>query len=226
LTADPRVVADARKLDEVSYDEMLELAASGTTVLMARSVEVGRRFGVPIHVRSSFHDGPGTWVKEETVEEAIVRAVSHNDGEAKITVHGVPDQPGVAASLFGRLAKDGIGVDMIVQNVSTDGITDISFTIPKDRSDAALEASRAAAAQMEAGGVDLDNDVVRVSVVGAGMQSDPRVAARMFAALSDHGVNIEMISTSDIRISCVVKGPRIGDAISALHAEFDPPAVS
>jgi aspartate kinase len=223
-TAHPGVVSDARRLDEISYDEMLELA--GATVLMARSVEVGRRFGIPIHVRSSFHDGVGTWVKEETVEQAIVRGVAHNDGEAKITVHGVPDQPGVAAALFGRLAKDGIGVDMIVQNVSTDGITDISFTIPKELSDSALEASRIAAAQMDAGGVDLDADVVRVSIVGAGMQSDPSVAARMFSTLSDHGVNIEMISTSDIRISCVVKGPRIPDAVAALHAAFDPPAVS
>jgi aspartate kinase len=219
-TAHPGVVADARRLDEISYDEMLELAASGATVLMARSVEVGRRFGIPIHVRSSFHDGPGTWVKEDTVEQAIVRGVAHNDSEAKITVYGVPDRPGVAAALFGRLAKDGIGVDMIVQNVSTDGITDISFTIPKDRSAAALEASRAAAAQMDAGGVDLDNDVVRVSIVGAGMQSDPTVAARMFSTLSDHGINIEMISTSDIRISCVVKGERIPEAVAALHAEF------
>lgn len=224
LTADPRVVGDARKLDEVSYDEMLELAASGATVLMARSVEVGRRFGMPIHVRSSFHDGPGTWVKEETLEEAIVRGVSHNDGEAKITVHGVPDSPGVAASLFSRLAKDGIGADMIVQNVSTDGITDISFTIPKARADAALEASRGAAAEMDAKGVDLETDIARVSIVGAGMQSDPSVAARMFSTLSDKGVNIEMISTSDIRISCVVKGGRILDAVAALHTEFDPPA--
>ncbi|MEE8331769.1 MAG: aspartate kinase [Acidimicrobiia bacterium] len=224
LTADPRVVPDARKLEEVSYDEMLELAASGATVLMARSVEVGRRFGIPIHVRSSFHDEPGTWVKEETLEEAIVRGVSHNDGEAKITVHGVPDSPGVAASLFSRLAKDGIGADMIVQNVSTDGITDISFTIPKASADAALEASRGAAAEMDAKGVDLETDIARVSIVGAGMQSDPSVAARMFSTLSDNGVNIEMISTSDIRISCVVKGGRILEAVAALHTEFDPPA--
>ncbi len=223
LTADPRVVPDARKLEEVSYDEMLELAASGATVLMARSVEVGRRFGIPIHVRSSFHDEPGTWVKEETLEEAIVRGVSHNDGEAKITVHGVPDSPGVAASLFSRLAKDGIGADMIVQNVSTDGITDISFTIPKASADAALEASRGAAAEMDAKGVDLETDIARVSIVGAGMQSDPSVAARMFSTLSDNGVNIEMISTSDIRISCVVKGGRILEAVAALHTEFDPP---
>ncbi len=193
---------------------------------MARSVEVGRRFGIPIHVRSSFHDGPGTWVKEETVEQAIVRGVAHDDGGAKVTVHGVPDRPGVAAALFGLLAKEGVGVDMIVQNVSTDGITDISFTVPRARSESALEAARAAAAEMDAKGVDVDTEIVRVSIVGAGMQSDPGVAARMFSTLSDHGVNIEMISTSDIRISCVVKGQRIADAISALHAEFDPPAVT
>jgi aspartate kinase len=226
LTADPRIVPEARKLDEISCDEMLELAASGATVLMARSVEVGRRFRVPIHVRSSFHDGPGTWVKEDTVEEAIVRGVAYDAGEAKITVHGVPDQPGVAASLFGRLAKDGIGVGMIVQNVSTDGITDISFTIPAARSASAYEASQGAAAEMNAGGVDIDRDIAKVSIVGAGMQSDPRVAARMFATLSDHGVNIEMISTSDIRISCVVKGDHVLEAVAALHTEFDPPALS
>jgi aspartate kinase len=226
LTADPRIVPEARKLDEISYDEMLELAASGATVLMARSVEVGRRFRVPIHVRSSFHDGPGTWLKEDTVEEAIVRGVAHDTGEAKITIHGVPDQPGVAASLFGRLAKEGIGVGMIVQNVSTDAITDISFTIPDALSAAAFEASQGAAAEMKARGVDIDRGIAKVSIVGAGMQSDPRVAARMFATLSDHGVNIEMISTSDIRISCVVKGDHVLDAVAALHTEFDPPALS
>ena len=160
------------------------------------------------------------------MEEAIVRGVAHDAGETKITVHGVPDQPGVAASLFGRLAKDGIGVGMIVQNVSTDGITDISFTIPDALSAAAFEASQDAAAEMNARGVDIDRDIAKVSIVGAGMQTDPRVSARMFATLSDHGVNIEMISTSDIRISCVVKGDHVLDAVAALHTEFDPPALS
>ncbi len=225
LTADPRIVPEARKLVEISYEEMLELAAAGAGVLMARSVEVGRRYGIPIHVRSSFHEGEGTWVKEATMamEQAIVSGVAHGADAAKVTVHGVPDRPGVAAALFRPLGERGIGIDMIVQNVSTDGITDISFTVPKALAAVAVDAAEAAGSELGARGVDVDVDVAKVSVVGAGMQADPGVAARMFSILAEHGVNIEMISTSDIRISCIVKGGSLEEAVRSLHDAFQPP---
>jgi aspartate kinase len=226
LTADPRIVRDARKIDEISYDEMLELAASGAGVLMARSVEFGRRYSIPIHVRSSFHDGPGTWVKEQTMEQAIVSGVTHDVGQAKVTVHGVPDRPGVAAALFTPLGTEGVSVDMIVQNVSSDGITDISFTVPVDQVDAARKAAMAAADELDARGVDVDENIARVSVVGAGMEFDSGIAARMFGILAEHEVNIEMISTSAIRISCVVKADQAEDAVRVLHDEFQPPLIA
>src|SRR5690606_37388737 len=155
-TADPRLVPNARKLDEVSFEEMLELAASGAGVLMSRSVEFGRRFNVPIHVRSSFNNNPGTWVKEHTMEQAIISGVAHDRSEAKITVRHVPDRPGVAASLFAPLAEEGVNVDMIVQNVSSDGHTDISFTVPKDVTDKARAVTEKIATELEAGTVDVD----------------------------------------------------------------------
>ncbi len=223
FTADPRVVSGARKLDEVSFEEMLELSASGAGVLMARSVEFGRRFNIPIHVRSSFHDSDGTWVKEETMEQAIISGIAHDTSEAKVTVHGVPDQPGVAAALFEPLAADGVNVDMIVQNVSSDGHTDISFTVPKHHADMALAVSSGVAAQMGAARADVDPGIGKVSLVGAGMKSHPGVAARVFRALADAGINVEMISTSTIRVSCVVRADRVEDAVRALHAEFEPP---
>jgi aspartate kinase len=218
FTADPRVVPDARKLDEVTFEEMLELASAGAGVLMPRSVEFGRRFTIPIHVRSSFHDGPGTWVKEETMEEAVVRGIAHDASESKVTVYGVPDTPGVAASLFEPLAAAGINVDMIVQNVSQDGTTDISFTVPTASVDLALSEAEAVAADVDAGGVSVDNGIAKVSVVGIGMKTESGIAARMFRILSDEGINIQMISTSPIRISCVVDGGSIDQAVRALHA--------
>ncbi len=221
-TADPRLVPTARLLVEVSYEEMLELAASGTGVLMMRSVEFARRFGVPLHVRSSFHEGPGTWVKESVMEEAVITGIAHDTSEAKVTVHGVPDQPGVAARLFGSLADAGINVDMIVQNVSIEGVTDISFTVPKDDHARALELCEQLVPEFRAGGVDVDTGVARVSVVGAGMRSNPGIAAAMFRALGDQGINIHMISTSAIRISCVISDDRIEDAVRTLHAELVP----
>ncbi len=223
FTADPRVVPGARKLDDVSFEEMLELSGAGAGVLMARAVEFGRRYGIPIHVRSTFHDGEGTWVKEETMEEAIVRGVAHDASEAKVTVHGVPDQPGVAALVFEPLAVAGINVDMIVQNVSHAGTTDISFTVPKMQAAEATRVSSETAARVGAGGVDLDEDIAKVSLVGAGMKSELGIAARMFRILSDHGINIEMISTSPIRISCVVRGSDVEAAVKSLHAGFAPP---
>lgn len=226
FTADPRIVPGARKLDEVSFDEMLELSAGGAGVLMSRSVEFGRRFHIPIHVRSSFHDIPGTWVKESTMEQAIISGIAHDRSEAKVTVNGVPDRPGVAAAVFGELADAGLNVDMIVQNVSHDGTTDISFTVPRANISEAERISKQVADQIGARSVDVDTEIAKVSLVGAGMKSHPGVAARTFRALSDAGINIEMISTSTIRISCVVKADQVEAAVNALHDAFDPPVIS
>ena len=224
-TADPRVVPDARKLDEISYEDMLELAAAGAGVLMARSVEFGRRFSVPIHVRSSFHDGQGTWVKEQTMEQPIITGIAHDSTEAKVTVQGVPDRPGVAAALFTAMAGAGVSIDMIVQNVSTDGTTDISFTVDRTQADLSRKISEEVAAQLGAAGVDVDEDIGKVSLVGAGMKSEAGVAATMFTTLSENGINIEMISTSPVRISCVVRGSQVVDAVRSLHDAFQPPSL-
>jgi len=220
FTADPRLVPAARKLDEITFEEMLELAATGAKVLMARSVEVAQRFGIPLHVRSSFHDGQGSWVKETTMEQAIVRGISHDTAEAKVTIVGVPDRPGVAASVFAPLADRGVNVDMIVQNVSHDGTTDISFTIPKDGVPVAEKTAREVAREVGAKSVLVDLEIGRVSVVGVGMRSNPGIAARMFEVLADHDINIEMISTSSIRISCVIREDQVEEAVRALHSAF------
>ena len=217
-TADPRQVPDAKKLDEVTFEEMLELASAGAGVLMPRSVEFGRRFNIPIHVRSSFHDGQGTWVKEKTMEQAVVRGIAHDASESKVTVYGVPDTPGVAASLFEPLAAAGVNVDMIVQNVSHDGSTDISFTVPSASVELARSEAEAVAMSVGAGGVSIDDSIGKVSVVGIGMKTESGIAAQMFRILSDNGINIEMISTSPIRISCVVKEESVDDAVRVLHA--------
>ncbi|MCY4371394.1 MAG: aspartate kinase [bacterium] len=225
-TADPRVVPEARRLETVSFDEMLELAAGGAGVLMARSVEVGRRFNVPIHVRSSFVEDEGTWVKESTMEEAIIRGVAHDTSEAKATIWGVPDRPGVAAALFETLAGARINIDMIVQNVGQDGSTDISFTVPQSQARAARRAAAPLVKELGARDLAVDTDIAKVSLVGAGMKSSPGVAARVFRALADASINIEMISTSPIRISCVVRRGSVDGAVRALHAEFDPPVIT
>jgi aspartate kinase len=222
FTADPRLVPDATKLEEVSFEEMLELAGAGARVLMARSVEFGRRYQIPIHVRSSFHDGPGTMVKEDVMEEAIVRGVAHDTSEAKVTVHGVPDKPGVAASLFEPLSEAGVNVDMIVQNVSIEGVTDISFTVPRAHVDRAREITESVMNAVGAVSVDVDENIAKVSLVGAGMKTSLGIAGRMFRILSEHGINIEMISTSPIRISCVVRGEDVAAAVRSLHDGFQP----
>jgi aspartate kinase len=221
FSADPRVVPNAGKLDDVSFEEMLELASAGAGVLMPRSVEFGRRFNIPIHVRSSFHDGDGTWVKEETMEQAVVRGIAHDDSEAKLTVYRVPDTPGVAASLFEPLADAGVNVDMIVQNVSHDGFTDISFTVPLRMLEVAEREARSIAEAVNAGGVSVDRGIAKVTVVGIGMKTESGIAARMFRILADTGINIQMISTSPIRISCVVDGDNGAEAVRALHAGLE-----
>jgi aspartate kinase len=225
FTADPRMVPDAMKLEEIPFDEMLELSAGGAGVLMSRAVEFGRRYEVPIHVRSSFHDGEGTWVRESPMEQAIVSGIAHDRSEAKVTVNRVPDRPGVAAALFGSLAAAGVNIDMIVQNVSHDGSTDISFTVPRANLVDAERIAKQVAGEIEAESVDVDAEIAKVSLVGAGMKSHPGVAAKVFETLASAGINIEMISTSTIRISCVVRADDVEAAVQALHAAFDPPAI-
>jgi aspartate kinase len=221
FTADPRLVPNATKLDEITFEEMLELASAGAGVLMARSVEFGRRYHIPIHVRSSFHGGVGTWVKEETMEEAIIRGVAHDVSEAKVTVHGVPDAPGLAAQLFEPLAQAGVTVDMIVQNVSREGVTDISFTVPRAALAIAETVALETAAAIGAAGVDVDHNIAKVSLVGAGLKDELGIASKMFRILADHHVNIDMISTSPIRISCVVRGDDVAAAVQGLHDGFE-----
>jgi aspartate kinase len=221
FTADPRIVSSARRIDELTFEEMLELAAAGARVVMPRAVEFGMRFRVPLYVASSFHSGPGTWVREKTMEQAIVRGIAHDTSAAKVTVSGVPDRPGVAAGLFEPLANEDVSVDMIVQNVSAEGITDISFTVPRDLSETARRVAEAVAAEVGAAGVDVDTAVARLSIVGSGMRAEPGVAAKMFRELADDGVNIDMISTSSIRVSCVIAESDVERAMNRLHAAFD-----
>jgi aspartate kinase len=223
LTADPRIVPDARKLHAVSYEEMLEMAATGARVLFTRSVEMARNHGVMIHVRSSFTTEPGTFIREEDermMEKAIISAVTHDSSEAKVTLQGVPDQPGVAAAVFRPLAERGVNVDMIVQNVSHDGRTDISFTVPREDLAEAMKAMNEVASKVGAAECTGDDDVARVSLVGAGMKSHPGVSADMFEVLAKAGVNIEMISTSAIRISIIIRRSDVETAVKAVHDHF------
>ncbi len=222
FTADPRIVPDARKLDVLSYEEMLELSASGAKVLMLRSVEYARNHGVLVHVRSSLSDGNGTWIvkEEDVLERAIVSGVAHDTSEAKVTIVGVPDRPGIAAAVFRPLADAGVNIDMIVQNVSAAGHTDISFTLPKEDVSHAEPILQRVAGQAGASGFSCDPDIAKVSLVGAGMKSDPGVAADMFEALAEAGINIEIISTSSIRISCVVRAADVEGAVRTLHERF------
>ena len=188
--------------------------------MMPRSVEYAVRHDIPIHVRSSFHDGVGTWVKEETMEEPVVRGVAHDDSETKLTIHRVPDRRGVAAALFEEIAEAGVNVDMIIQNTAIDGFGDISFTVPAVAADAARKAAEGAAQTVGARGVGVDDDLAKISVVGAGMKTETGVAARMFRILSDADINIEMISTSEIRVSCLVREADAESAVRALHEGF------
>ena len=227
FTADPRIVPNARRLDTVTYEEMLELAASGAKVLMLRCVEYARRYGIPVHVRSSYSQLPGTTVtgsmEDLTVEQAIITGVAHDRSEGKITVFGVPDRPGEAAQLFRVLAEAEINIDMIVQNVSTSAskTADISFTLPKSDGPTAIAALEKVQHTVGYTDVTFDQHIGKVSLVGAGMRSHPGVSARFFGALADAGVNLELISTSEIRISVVCRDTDVDLAVRAVHDAFD-----
>jgi aspartate kinase len=223
FSTDPRIEPEARKLARVSYEEMLEIAATGGRVLNLRSVEFARNHRVPLHVRSSFTWEPGTWVVEEeaSMEQAVVTAVTHDVTEAKVTVIGVPDRPGLAARLFRGLADRHVNVDMIVQNTSLHGTTDISFTVPGYDLAVSTEVCEALVPELGATGVNCDADVARVSLVGAGMKTHPGVTALTFETLAAAGINIEMISTSSIRISCMIRAEAAEEAVRALHAAFE-----
>lgn len=228
FTADPRVVKKAKKIDWISSEDMLELAASGSKVLLHRCVEYARRYNIPIHVRSSFSGLPGTWVSNENpqgdaqVEHAIISGVAHDVSEAKITVVGVPDKPGEAAAIFRAIADAEINIDMIVQNVSaaSTGLTDISFTLPKAEGHKAIEALEKAKGAIGFDSLRYDDQIGKISLVGAGMKTNPGVTASFFQALSDAGVNIELISTSEIRISVVTRQDDVNEAVRAVHTAF------
>jgi aspartate kinase len=223
FSADPRLVTSARRLPRLSYDEMLEIAATGGRVLMLRSVEYAKSHGVALHVRSSFTWEEGTWVVEEesTMEHAIVSAVTDDTTEAKVTVMGVPDEPGVAAKLFGALADRSINLDMIVQNASLDHRTDISFTVARVDLAPTMAVCEDVCPAIGAEGVSSDDRIGRVSLVGAGMKSHPGVTAKMFRTLADANINIELISTSAIRISCVIRADDVEEAVRRLHDAFE-----
>ncbi len=221
-TTDPRLVPHANKLDLVSYEEMLEMAATGAKVLNARSVEFARIYKMPVHVRSSFTRAEGTWVREvpENMERPVITAVTYDKGESKITIRDVPDRPGIAAQIFSWLAENNINIDMIIQNISAKGLTDISFTVSKEDTDEAERVTKAIAAELGAGSVEVDRDIAKVSLIGAGMRTHPGVAAKMFASLAERGINIEMISTSPIKISVVIREDKTEEAVKAVHDAF------
>ncbi len=226
FSADPRIAPQARKLSHLQFDEMLEMAGVGSKVLALRSVEFARNHNVPIHVRSSFTWEHGTWVSaessqgESSMEEPIISGVVQDATESKVTVLGVPDRPGISAALFENLANSNINVDMIVQNTSKDGLTDISFTVPKADMKVAEEIVSRVSKEIGAQGVSHESDIAKVSLVGAGMKTSPGVAAKMFRVLADNNINIHMISTSTIRVSVVVSASDMEMAVRALHTAF------
>ncbi|MPY62745.1 aspartate kinase [Streptomyces spongiae] len=234
FTADPRVVKKAQKIDWISFEDMLELAASGSKVLLHRCVEYARRYNIPIHVRSSFSGLQGTWVSseppvrktqqqgEQKVEQAIISGVAHDTSEAKVTVVGVPDKPGEAAAIFRAIANAELNIDMVVQNVSaaSTGLTDISFTLPKTDGHKAIDSLERAKSTIGFDSLRYDDQIGKISLVGAGMKTNPGVTASFFEALSDAGVNIELISTSEIRISVVTRADDVPEAVRAVHSAF------
>jgi aspartate kinase len=222
FSADPRIVPQARKLQHINFDEMLEMAGAGSKVLALRSVEFARNHNVPIQVRSSFTWEPGTWVtsQEPSMEDPIISGVVTDVSEAKVTVRKVPDRPGISAALFEQLADSNVNVDMIVQNTSTDGNTDISFTVPKADMKVAQGIVESVAQEIGAAGIAQDDAIAKISLVGAGMKTSPGIAAKMFRTLADNGVNIQMISTSTIRISVVIASADLEKAARSLHTAF------
>jgi aspartate kinase len=222
-TADPNIVPEARKLPRITYDEMLEMASLGAKVLQARSVEFAKKYGVAVHVRSTFKADPGTLVtgEEGRMEAAVVTGVTHDRNQAKISILRVPDRPGIAARVFGAVAERSIVVDMIVQNISRDGYTDISFTLPRGDHARAASALEEVAREVGAEGTLYQERVAKVSIIGVGMRSHSGVAARMFAALSREAINIQMISTSEIAVSCVIEDKYAELAVRALHDAFE-----
>lgn len=221
-TADPNLVKDARKLEQISYDEMLEMASLGAKVLQSRSVEFAKKFNVPLHVRSTFSETEGTVVIEgvKEMEDVVVSGVASNKNEAKISLLGVPDKPGIAAKIFGEMAKANINVDMIIQNVSANGLTDLSFTVAKSDLKQTLGLMQRVKNEIGALGISADEKIAKVSVVGLGMKSHPGVAAKMFETLAEQNINIQMISTSEIKISCVIDEASADNAVRAIHEKF------
>ena len=223
FTADPRIVKDARKIDHISYEEMFELASLGSQILQPRSIEFAMKFNVPIHVRSSFSKNMGTIISKEvkSMENIVVSGVAINKNEAKVTICDVPDKPGLAAKIFKDIAKNDINVDMIVQNVSRTGTTDVSFTVVNTDLRKTVRIAKNVSKKIGAGGVNIDDDMAKVSIVGIGMRSHSGVASKMFEVLAEHKINIEMISTSEIKISCVIKKKYGETAVRALHEAFE-----
>ena len=222
-TADPRIVKDARKLSCISYEEMLELASLGAQVMQARSIEAAKKFSVPLHIRSSFNNKKGTIISKEVkaMEEVLVSGVTVNKKEAKVTICGVPDKPGIAAIIFEDIAKKDINVDMIIQNVSRTGSTDLSFTVPVEELNRAKKVVGRIVKAVGAKGVTYNRDIAKVSIVGVGMKSHSGVAAKMFKAFALKKINIDMIATSEIKISCVINKKRAEQAVRAIHKVFD-----
>jgi aspartate kinase len=221
-TTDPRIVPEATKMDKVSYDEMLEMASLGSKVLQIRSVEFAKKYDVVVHVRSSLNDNPGTLVMKEDadMETVLVSGITYNKDEAKISVMRVPDKPGIAAQLFSPLSAANISVDMIIQNISHEGLTDMTFTVPRADFKKALKIVEETAAKIGAAGVESNQSIAKVSIVGVGMRSHSGIASKMFETLSSEGINIQMISTSEIKVSCVIDDKYTELAVRVLHAAF------
>lgn len=222
-TTDPGICSNARKLDKISYDEMLEMASLGAKVLHTRSVEFAKKYNVPIHVRSTFSNNLGTLVikEDETMEKVVVSGVTYNKKEAKITILRVPDKPGIASMIFNPLAEANINVDMIIQNVSEDGFANVTFTVAESGYEKAFEVVKKTVKEIGAADVQFDKDIVKVSIIGVGMRSHAGVAAKMFSTLADEGINIMMISTSEIKISCVISSKYAELAVRVLHDTFE-----
>ncbi len=223
FTADPRIVPEARKLKSISFEEMLEMASAGAKVLQVRSVEIGMKYNIPIHVRSTFSEEEGTMVvpANKDMEDVVVSGVTYDKNQAKVTVIGVPDRPGIAKALFDPIAEANINVDMIIQNVSQDGLTDISFTVARTELPKAVKVIEEVVKEIGAQRFITDDTIAKVSIVGVGMRSHPGVAATMFDALADEGINIIMISTSEIKVSCVIEDKYLELAVRALHKAFE-----